>query len=134
MNRKNLSKRIVPLIVFIFLLNFIASKFYWYSTIWYFDMPMHFLGGIWLGLVFSYIFLSCALTLRTILFIILGVLIVGLGWETFELIFVNYIAVNPFNLVDTISDVCFDLAGGLTALVYCWNVFPRSTPFVETTI
>src|SRR3989344_6115892 len=52
MDRKKFFKRIVYLIFFIFIVHFFANKFYWYSSIWYFDIIMHFLGGLWVGLFF----------------------------------------------------------------------------------
>ena len=122
MDRKKLLKRIAYLILIIFLLNFLAGKFYWYSTIWYFDMPMHFLGGFWLGLMFFLIFIHFQPKLEPklglLIKVILGVLLIGILWELFELVFYNYIGKNPFNTLDTMSDICFDLAGGLSSIFY----------------
>lgn len=113
-----LSKKILLLIGVIFVLHFAASMFYWYSSIWYFDMPMHFMGGFFLGLAFFWYLWPDQLSTRTMLPIVAGVLVVGVGWEVFELIFINVVAANSFHALDTFSDICFDLAGGFTALLY----------------
>ena len=42
----------------------------------------------------------------------------GAGWEVFEIIFNNIIAGNSFDLPDTLSDIFFDLSGGLCAILY----------------
>ncbi|MBP6883669.1 MAG: hypothetical protein KBC06_00315 [Candidatus Pacebacteria bacterium] len=121
MDKQSLFKRLTALVVFIFLLNTIASKFYWYSSIWWFDMPMHFMGGLFLGLLFIYLFSSKDVAKTEVLKILFWVLLFGIFWEFFELYFVNHIADNPFNLLDTSSDIFFDLAGGCVALVYLSN-------------
>jgi len=91
MDFKRLLIRLVSLIFFIFLLNYLAMKFYWYSSIWYLDMPMHFLGGVWLGLIFIWFFKLNEIRIKVILKIILCVLLVGILWEFFENIVNSYI-------------------------------------------
>ncbi len=118
MTRKKLSIRVGSLVLFIFLVNFLAMKFYWYSSIWWFDMPMHFMGGLWLGLVFVWFFWGQEFNYKLVLKIILGVLIVGISWEVFEVLLNNYTIRDPFSTLDTISDVCFDLAGSFFAILY----------------
>ena len=122
MDRKNLFKPLVYLVFFILLANFCANTFYWYSAIWYLDMFMHFLGGFWIGLLFFYLFplkenISCKLCLKTLFF----VLLIGVGWEVFELLINDVIAQNSFDLLDTVSDLFFDLSGGLCAILYIWK-------------
>lgn len=124
MERKKLLKHLLYLVLFIFVVNFIANKFYWYYSVWYLDMIMHFLGGFWLGLVSLYFFSSKILPSYSFLLflkILLFVLLVGLGWEVFELLFNNIVAQNPFNILDTSSDLFFDLSGGLCAILYIWK-------------
>lgn len=119
MERKKLLKKILFLILFIFFLNLLANKFYWYVSIWYFDMIMHTLGGIWLA--FSVIFvLNIQDFSRKIFFkIIFGVFLVGLGWEIFEFGVDEIILKNPFNTkIDTLSDLVCDTFGGLIGIFY----------------
>ena len=124
MNRKEILKRMAKLVFFIFILNFIAGKLSWYISIWYFDMPMHFLGGVFVGLLSIYLSKYIKLDFfnlnfkKQLLYIFLFTLIVGVGWEIFEFIFNNVIGGQYFNTLDTISDICFDLAGGFFSFLY----------------
>ncbi len=118
MNAKKFLIRLLLLILSIFLLNYLAMSFYWYSSIWYFDMIMHFLGGIWLGLAFIWLFKIEKISFKLILKIILGVLLISILWEVFEIILDKNITGNSFNTLDTISDISFDLAGGFFAVLY----------------
>lgn len=121
-DRKRLFKTQAYSIILIFILNSIAVKLYFYSSIWYFDMIMHFFGGFWLGLVFLWLFSyknsSLELSLELVFKIILSVLVIGVLWEIFEIIFINIIAQTPFNILDTLSDVFFDLAGCVFVMLY----------------
>jgi hypothetical protein len=122
MSQKKLLKHLVILMFFIFILNLLGEKFYWPYSIWYFDMPMHFLGGFWVVLFFFY-FYSFTFPLKTKMFptvlIILGSLLVwGIGWEFVEYYIYTIVGGEKFVFLDTASDVCFDLAGGLAAVLY----------------
>ena len=121
MKRKIILQRLAYLIFFIFILNSAASKFHLYSSIWFFDMPMHFLGGLWVGLFFIYLFWFKPLSSNLFIEIMMGVLFIGVSWEIFEFIFTNHIGQAPFNTLDTISDICFDLAGGLFTILYVFR-------------
>ncbi len=121
MDRNKLLGRLIYLIFFIFITNFLANKFYWYSSIWYFDMIMHFLGGFWVGLASLYVFLPQNISRKVIFKILLSVLIVGIGWEVYEVLVNDIIAQNPFDYLDTLSDIFFDLSGGLCAILYVWK-------------
>lgn len=126
LDRKRLFKIIAKLIVLIFILNYLATKFYLYYSIWYFDMPMHFLGGFFLGLsaiwLLSFKSSSLELSFNLICKIIFFVLIIGVSWEIFEIAFNNIVAQFPFNNLDTISDIFFDLTGGIFAILYIFHV------------
>lgn len=118
MNRKKLLIRIISIIFFIFTLNLIAMKLYWYYSIWWLDMPMHILGGFWIGLVFFWYFRFEKLSFVSVSKIILGVLVIAIGWEVFESLLDKTITQNPFNALDTFSDLCFGIAGGLLSVFY----------------
>ena len=118
MIRKEFFVRLAGLIVCITVFNFLANKFYWYSSIWYFDIFMHFLGGLWLGGLFLWLFWPNKLSTTLVAKVIAGVLLVGIGWEIFELMFVNYVAQNSFDVVDTSMDLVLDVLGGLSAILY----------------
>ncbi|HNW71511.1 MAG TPA: hypothetical protein PKZ36_02590 [Candidatus Paceibacterota bacterium] len=117
-NRKKLLNRIILFILFIFVLNFLAMKFYWYSSIWWFDMPMHLLGGFWIGITLIWFLSLKNLSLKNVIIVILGVLLVGIGWEIFEISVDKIVTGNVFNVLDTMSDICFDLSGGFLSMFY----------------
>ncbi len=123
MNKKKLLIRLSSLVIFIFFLNFIASRLYWYSSIWWFDMPMHFLGGAFLALAYLYIFSPVKFSIWKLL---LAVLLVGVGWEVFEIAVDEAVAKNGIALLDILSDLCFDLVGGAAAsLYYLKRIVPK---------
>lgn len=105
---------------FIFLMNLTAERLFWYSSIWWFDMVMHFLGGFWVSIFSIYIF-SYKEVILPIFRIILFVLFIGILWEFFEIYSNNYIGGESFDMLDTVSDLFFDLSGGLCAILYLWK-------------
>lgn len=123
MSQKKLFIRIASLIVFISLTNLVATKFFWYSSIWYFDMFMHFIGGFWVGLfvlwlLFNKNFKKEDFNISFVLKVVFLVLFVGILWELFEIFVDKTISKNLFNILDTLSDLCFDTAGGFASLFY----------------
>ena len=130
MNRKRLLKHLVFLMFFMFLADFLAHYFFWYSLISYFDVIMHTLGGFWVGMFFFYIFSmgngvprSGKLFLR----VVLCTLMIGLLWEFFEYVVFNIIAVTSWDGVDTSSDIFFDILGALFSCFY-FSKFIMSAP------
>ena len=91
-------------------------------------MPIHFLGGFWVGIFFLWFFSIVRLPFfrrsirdlnwRTILQAFLFILLVGVAYEAGEFLTNNYIGLDPFNILDTLSDLFFDLAGGSFAIFY----------------
>ena len=118
MDIKKLTKRLIYLIFFILILDFLANKFFWYSSIWYLDIFMHFLGGFWVGLLFFYLFSFEKHSLGVIFRALFFVFLIGVGWEVYEAFVNNAVAQNPFNFFDTASDIFFDLLGGFCAILY----------------
>lgn len=117
-NRKKLAIRIVSLILFIFILMLLTLKFHWFYSIWWFDMPMHILGGFWLGLIFIWLLKPKEFSFSFILKITLGFLFVAFLWEMFELSVDKIITQKPFNMQDTLSDTFFGLAGVFCSMFY----------------
>ena len=144
MDRKKLLKSLVCLMFLIFIANSLALKFYWYFSIWWFDMFMHFLGGLWEGLFFiwffsiiNFPFLKLSLEVvdfRLIYKTILFVLLIGIFWEFFEFFANNYIGHDPFSILDTVSDVFFDLVGGAFSILYFFFYFKKITPIKENKV
>lgn len=117
MIHKKILLSIILLMFFIFFADKLANKFYWYNSIWYFDIIMHFLGGMWIGLFFIYVFSRRSLD-NLIFKVVLSVLLIGIFWEIFEFFVNNVIGQTPFNIVDTLFDIIFDLFGGLLSVLY----------------
>lgn len=130
MKRKTLLKGLALFVSFIFILNFIAGKLYWYSSIWWFDILMHFLGGFWLGMVFLWFLYHDLhkphLSKDNFIKLILGVLFVGFGWEIYEIIVNDLLAKNTFDLFDTSLDMVCDLTGGVTAYYFLNNISKKN--------
>jgi hypothetical protein len=121
MERKTLFKNLAYLIALIFFVNYLAINFYWYYSVRFFDMFMHFLGGFWVGLFLLWFLFEENFSKTFFLKIVLGVLLVGGLWEVYEVLINNIYAQNPFDALDTASDIFFDLSGGLCAILYLWK-------------
>ncbi len=89
---QKLLKRLGIVVIFIFFINTLATFFYWYYSIWWFDMPMHFMGGLFAILLvifvaeryFNFRNRTAAHTaLEQIIFLILVAVLVGIVWEYF---------------------------------------------------
>jgi len=117
MPRKKLSITVLALVFFILILNYAAMKFHWYYSLLWFDMLMHFLGGLWLGLAFVWLYPAGTSYLK----IIAGVLLVGIFWEIFELVVHNYFPDEALDWGDTLLDLFFDMLGGGVAVFYLIN-------------
>jgi hypothetical protein len=147
-----LLKKIALLVVFIFVANLLASKFYWYFSIWWFDMPMHFVGGVFISLAVLWLYFfknpwpnskikstlirlrlgrcvrvrrladsparSSLVEINPIFLSILLVLIISVLWEIFEFSLDKFFAINLLSPIDSLSDLFFDLAGGIIGTVY----------------
>ena len=130
--KKKLFLNISLLILFIFAVNALAVfLFSWYWTIWWFDMLMHFLGGLWVSLfalwMYFFVFTNKISSLSTFLkkhvgvvsFALLSVLIIGFSWELFEVGVDNAIEFsNVRSLLDSASDLAWDAAGGMLGALY----------------
>jgi len=90
-------------------------------------MPMHFLGGVWLG--FLYIWIghitkhsfftkpSNILLRRTVIPFIVFVFAIGFAWELYEIGVAHITLGNLGTPLDSVSDLFFDIAGGLLAYI-----------------
>ncbi|OGD68506.1 hypothetical protein A2811_02795 [Candidatus Campbellbacteria bacterium RIFCSPHIGHO2_01_FULL_34_10] len=119
------------LILFIASLNELAVNYYFYWRIWWFDIMMHFLGGLWVGLSALWFYYSSGFSKkggksiftkegtvnkRKMFFISLfsGILI-GLGWEIFE--FIIEVDFSNNYIDDTLLDLLMDMIGAIMAFV-----------------
>jgi hypothetical protein len=127
---KPLFKEITVLTIMVAGLHLLALKLFLYWTTNWFDIPMHFLGGLLIGLIMVFVcyvsgYFNFPTTHQGSVFAVVlgGVLVVGLAWELWE-IFVGLTDVIA-DQADTILDVIMDMLGGLVALGYAksllWN-------------
>ena len=118
MLRKTLLNRLCIAVVCLAVINQAASFLHWYNLVWWFDMPMHFLGG------FSVLFFAAIIWLparkwvsngRFLWEAVITTVLIGVLWEGLELYLYMQYGSPAFVTLDSLSDVGFDLAGALFA-------------------
>ncbi|MBI2514787.1 hypothetical protein HYV91_01175 [Candidatus Wolfebacteria bacterium] len=125
------SKFVIGLLLLIFFVHLFATINFWYWTFRWFDIPMHFLGGFWVAMVFFWlIYPRFQITNYqlpiTIILLLAFVALVGVLWEFFEFIFdllfsrAGYTGISRILgygvkdlYIDTLKDLFMDLLGGL---------------------
>jgi len=110
---------LAALLYAILVLHLLALYFYWYWMFWWYDILLHFLGGLWLGGTTLW-FLQYVRKKpfgRTAQYVIplVAVIVIGLGWELFEFSLDTFIIFQTNDIIDTVADLFSDIAGGLTA-------------------
>jgi uncharacterized membrane protein YjdF len=85
-----------------------------YFNIWWWDIPTHFLGGVWAGLFAAWILRKYAKG-NLILQCAAIALAIGIGWEIFEYAFGIGGSIFMGYWADTIKDLCMDTLGGAAA-------------------
>lgn len=100
-----------------------ATYFYWYWIYRWIDIPMHFLGGVWVGLAALWFWYhsghidSKRISMRPLVFVLLAGLGIGLLWEMYEYV-LWYITEEslPSNYVaDSILDIIMDVLGAFVS-------------------
>jgi VanZ family protein len=116
MLRKKLLKKLGLAFLLLLVLNEPAVFLHLYNLIWWFDMPMHFLGGL------SVFYLSAVIWLPALKYVsykrflyesVITAVLIGVLWEALELFLFTHLGTPTFFLTDSISDVIFDFAGAL---------------------
>jgi len=105
-------------------LYFFDVQFYLDWIYWWYDMVLHFLGGVTVGLFALWGFehfsdFNPQSKVRVLIWGVVLVLIVGVLWEWFEL-YVGFTMLDDGMeyVVDTISDLILDTLGAILTLVY----------------
>lgn len=102
-------------------MNAIAYKLYLFWTVIWFDMVMHFLGGLFVSLFFFAVLSVLKSKLSYVEKLVLGVVftvLVGLVWEYYELV------IGVTNLADTVywgdtgMDIVMDTLGSLVGVLF----------------
>lgn len=126
MNNHSIIKiSIPPFAVLVF--HILATIIGWYEMFWWFDIPLHFLGGVAIAIssivLFQYFKNINQLEIKWLpLKILLAISLVGLSavcWEFMEFTFDQIFSTNMQpGIVDTIKDLAVGLTGGIvTALI-----------------
>ena len=113
-----------PLFIFIFalmsliaLLHTAATELFLYWLYPWFDTLVHFLGGLFIGLSALWLFFESRYfalersALRAFLVTLGAIIVVGVGWEIFEL--VAGIPIEDNFVADTITDLSMDVLGAM---------------------
>lgn len=122
-HQKKLFKEVFFTSIIIAVLHYIATIYSFYWSIEWFDILMHFIGGLLMGLIAFWIFFTSEKVnypkdnLLVIFFTVIGfALVIGLSWELWEL-FEGFSDVN-IHKKDTILDVVMDTIGAICAFYY----------------
>ncbi len=103
-------------------INYLAEFFQIYSGYHWFDIPMHLAGGFTIGLLSIGVvraYLSAERYERgySLLFVVVGVLFVGIVWEMLEAYFKVAILYGGNYWFDTIKDLLMDTLGGILSYI-----------------
>jgi len=93
---------------------FTGLEFDLFFSVWWLDILMHFLGGVWAG--YAVIWVSRRIGLRlSFMHIVILVLAIGVAWELFE--YMNDLTYSSFMSYpkDTVKDIVVDVVGGIAA-------------------
>jgi VanZ family protein len=112
-------REVLALLVIIIVLDSVARSHNYYWGLWWYDIPMHLLGGVWVALTLLWLEQKNRLPFRlNLVRLVLAVVAVGLLWEIYEIVFELTFTRKTGYIVDTISDLLLDLAGGLIVHVH----------------
>lgn len=113
---------LLALIAGIAVTNALATAFSWYWRIPWLDMPMHFLGGLWVGsTALWFVFWRKKMAHRygaAYAVALIAVVVVGGLWEVFEFSIDTLTFSSQNSVVDTASDLFFDILGGGAAATF----------------
>ncbi len=106
-------------ILILVILHYGALIYDLYGTFFWFDMLTHTLGGfvvVFVGIVFLGSRSSRLLTRRNLIILVIGI---GVLWELYEYLVQTMIPATPFvTFVDSLSDILFDVVGGVIGICF----------------
>lgn len=109
-------------LVVISILNYLGGQFYWYWTYKWFDIPVHMLGGVWVGLTalwlwshFMHLKVVKTFRMKALGVVVFAAFFVGISWEIFELLGGITNMSDKVYWPDTIGDIVNDFVGGMLA-------------------
>jgi hypothetical protein len=114
--------RIAVLGLAIFAFNLIATYWHLFFLIWWLDIPVHILSGMWVALLFLALYYHADHIGRkehsvffVVVFALCSALVIGLLWEVYEFVIERSMDSGDVRLDDTLKDLCDDLIGGAIA-------------------
>lgn len=123
--RKTSGVAIFILSVAIASLNLIALKYYLYWRTWWYDIPMHFLGGLVVTMIALWFVayevpIGVRPRVNRLVVALVAAFVIGILWEVFEYAAgISYQEAGYWS--DTLSDIAMDVAGGLAAYLTLKN-------------
>jgi hypothetical protein len=130
--KSKLFRQAFLLLLCIFFFETIAEFFYFHWEYWWYDVTLHFFGGVCVSMAFLsfwyYLFnLSIEKRERVILFAFIGVLTVGVLWEIMEIYTgATSFADGIFYVRDTVSDLLLDTSGGFFGTLYSMSMINKN--------
>lgn len=126
MRSRRLTWALVYFIFFIWGVNAIAEETHLYYLLWWFDIPMHMMGGLWVGLTSLVIYYHTPYTKRkdrsisfVISYALAATILIGIFWEVFEYSVEHFVKLNDNGLFDTLKDLIDDTIGAsIAALIF----------------
>lgn len=124
MKQHTLLKVLFVLIWMLALANGIAEQYHLYWIYRWFDIPMHFFGGVWVGLAVlwlcfrsGYVWKETGPPLSALVIGVVGGLLIGFVWEVYEFVVWQISGAGlPLNYVpDSLLDLVMDFLGSLVA-------------------
>lgn len=125
------------LLWFIVIVNGLALYFSWYWHLLWLDIPMHFFGGLLVGLTALWVaYISQKIKIsdnyrtpnKVILIAFIATVVIGSLWEVFEFSVDTILVIAPtYDIPDTMSDIVFDIIGALVASVIFinWELYKK---------
>jgi hypothetical protein len=115
------------MLVIVVVLDYVARAYHLYWSIYEFDSLVHFLAGATLGLFFVWLYFFSGFLKpqkrnlsKFIIVSILGALVVGVSWETYEIIFKQTMVQKADYPYDLMMDLIMDFLGALSGCFYAF--------------
>ena len=138
---ERLLRMLFVLIWVITLIHVAAEMQYWYWTYRWLDLPMHVLGGMWVGLVALWLWYysgyqhkTSRIAVSPLTVALVGGLVFGVAWEAYEFLVWIIGAGLPVNYVtDSVLDLVMDVLGASIAFMFYQRFFaiPSSHTLTE---
>ncbi len=104
--------------------NFVALKYNLFWILKWFDIPVHFLGGVLASFIFVYIVSLKKLSLSYLEFLFyttLSVFFIGILWEIFEIV-IGVTSIGDVSYIsDTGLDIVADCLGAISVVLIVYN-------------